>query len=116
LDSVGNSVGQPTLSGKKRNTIFPGGIAVHAELATIQTPRFKNFPRSTLPPKTWNFDLIRQGVHLPGTARGIVSSIPELVGGALSSTNARVIAEHNRPVDSSNFNLQFNRRLQDVGN
>ncbi|XP_061172335.1 mucin-2-like [Saccostrea echinata] len=113
IDSVGNSVGQPSLSGQKRN-LFPGGIAVHPEISSFRTPNLANFQQSAPPQPQWNFNLPHRGVHLQGRTRGGVSSIPEMIGGDLSSTNARVIAQQNRPIHNSNFNLQFNRRLQDV--
>ncbi|XP_022306372.2 uncharacterized protein LOC111112803 isoform X2 [Crassostrea virginica] len=113
MDSVGNSVGQPSLSGQTHN-MFPGGIAVHPELSTIRMAHARNLLQTTPPGRGWGFNLPRRGVQLPGRARGVVSSIPEMIGGGLSSTNARVITHHHRPLDSSNFNLQINRRLQDV--
>lgn len=114
MDSVGNSVGQPSLSGQTHN-MFPGGIAVHPELSTFRMAHARNLLQTTPPGRGWGFNLPRRGVQLPGRARGVVSSIPEMIGGGLSSTNARVITHHHRPLDSSNFNLQINRRLQDVG-
>ncbi|XP_062592106.1 mucin-2-like [Saccostrea cucullata] len=113
IDSVGSSVGQPSLSGQKRN-LFPGGIAVHPEISSFRTSNLANFQQPTPPQPQWNFNIPRRGVSLQGIRRGGVSSIPEMIGGDLSSTNARVIAQQNRPLHNSNFNLQFNRRLQDV--
>lgn len=114
MDSVGNSVGQPSLSGQKRN-IFPGGIAVHPELSMLQMAHVRNVPQTSPSDLRWGLNLRHRGVQLPGRARGIDSSIPEMVGGGLSSTNARVITHQHRPLDRSNFNLQLNRRMQDIG-
>lgn len=114
MDSVGNSVGQPSLSGQKRN-MFPGGIAVHPELSTLQMAHSRNVPQTLPSDLRWGLNLRHRGVQLPGRARGIVSSIPEMVGGGLSSTNARVITHQHRPLDRSNFNLQLNRHMQDIG-